>query len=490
MALWRLDQRTGAVASVDGPWTGRRVRSFDVQSDGGHVLWIEAAAGEDAIWTAAIDGSGARRVTAPGDRWSARLALWTSQDRIAYQSNRGAQIDLWEISTTGSQPRRITTDPGIERPESAGTGGSLTYQLTTEEAALWIWNKDGRGTRISDEALADFAPSVSADGRRVAFQRSQPSPVEGFLEMDTDIFVADIPEPVGRISGERVATGWLPILSPDGRRLVYLQRTSEARGLAQLFAMDLDARTPRRVSPAVPLPAYGSFPSTWLEQYVAWRSPHEFLFIERANAPDTGQPRERSRIVQYRVGQGSTILPGTDVEGRIVDLHVSADGRTIAYLSWTTDRVTSPRLYLLHVLDLTSGRGRTLKTFPPRDWIHLRGWTRTGGLVLAEFAGTGDRALDVLVVDPDGAERQRDPIQTVEGVSKLDPRRDELYLTRQVNGASNLFAWSVAERRLRQVSDNSVIDETFGGAELLGADAVLGFRHRKMKDVYLLTPRR
>ena len=221
-SLQRLDLNGKRLERLDGPWKNMNVRGFDVRPDGKQVVWSAASAGSsrDDLWLADLSGGTPTQLTGDEDESRKRFPLWNGLGtKVIYQSNRGLQVDLWELDVTSRKSVRRPSNPGIERPESTSTNGSLSYQLTSQRTALWMWTaREGKGNQVSDEGLSDFAPSASQSPVEVAFQRSQPSPVEGFLQMDSDIFLANgVDRSHALVRPQESRAGLGPQLSPDGR---------------------------------------------------------------------------------------------------------------------------------------------------------------------------------------------------------------------------------------------------------------------------------
>ena len=228
--LRRVNLDRGTIELVTGRWSEQRGREFDVSEDGAQVVWSAAhpETRHDALWVSSLAAGTARQVTRDDDDSRKRSPRWTGRGTgVVFQSNRGGQVDLWELNLKTGAAIQRTSDPGIERPESTSSIGSISYKLTIEKAALWLWTgRAGRGTQITEGGLSELAPTVSrSTPHQIVFQRSLPSPVEGFLQMDTDIFSASFtPEATGVGPAQRLATGLAPQLSPDGQWLAYLQR--------------------------------------------------------------------------------------------------------------------------------------------------------------------------------------------------------------------------------------------------------------------------
>jgi serine/threonine protein kinase len=492
LSLQRLNLDGNRFERLTGPWSDMRVGGFDVRPDGGRVVWAATPAGAqwDDLWLADLNGKALKQLTGADDESRKRFPLFSGLGTtVIYQSNRGGQVDLWELDTTGRRLVRRTSDVGLERPESASRNGSLSYQLASQKTTLWIWNaRDGKGTQVSDSGLSDVAPTASRDGPlRVAFQRSLPSPVEGFLAMDTDIFVADVTAPQTRlINARKVGTGLAPGLSPDGRLLAYLQRAPEAPGQAQLMVTDVDNGRVEKLSATV-LPSVSSFPVDWTEQTFAWASAQDLYFVERAGSPHV------SRLGHYRGGRGALALMATVTESRITDISPSFDGKTVAYLARKSTASPEGDAYQLHAFDVGTRTDRVVRDLGAQYLVRLRGWLPDGaGLVLArsiDFNEANAWTLELMVISAEGAVRQKATIDHVVNVSRLVPQYTDLYFTRSVEGIGNLFAYSFASRKVRRASENSVLDVTYGSVAPLGADHVVGIRHEQTRDIQLLDAR-
>ena len=491
-SLQRLDLDTSKVVRVTGPWSSMTVRGFDVRPDGRQVVWAATPSGSqrDDLWIADLNGNGRAQLTGADDDSRKRFPLWNGDRNVIYQSTRGGQMDLWSLDVETRQSVRITSDPGIERPESTSTRGSLSYQLTSQKSALWIWNgRDGGGTQISDEGLSDFAPSASEGDRlRIAFQRSLPSPAEGFLQMDSDIFVAEVPGPASRLATlKKAGTGLAPRLSPDGKLLAYLQRSSAASAAAQLLVRNVETSALQTLSSLVPLLPAVPFPVDWTEQGVVWASADDLYFVER------GHRQGMFRIAHYREGSSPRPLPETETASRLTEIYPSPDGQTIAYLTQQAASGTGNDTYRLHAVDAATGRARAIANLGSPYITYLRGWLRDGtGLIVARALARdaeNTRTFELLIVSPDGAIAQAGTVDKVASVSRFMPQYSDLYFTRSIDGIGNLFAYSFSTRKSRQVSQNSQRDVTFGSAAPLGASHVVGIRHEQTKDIHLLDAR-
>jgi serine/threonine protein kinase len=487
-SLRRLDLTTGRLDPITGAWSPMRVRGFDVRPDGRRVVWTATAAGtqRDDLWVADLSGGAARQLTDASDASRKRFPLWRGvDDKVIYQSGRGGQIDLWELDLASGRSIRLTTDPGIEEPDSASRDGSISYQLTTDRTALYVWKSDGdRGVQVSNDGLSDFAPHASPNGR-IAFQRSQASPVEGFLQTDSDIVLADL-SASGVTGAMKVATGFAPRLSPDGRHVAYLQRSSNPSPRTNLIVMNAGTRIAAHLSSAMRTPPNYAFPVTWGEQNFAWVSNDELHFLE-----PTAQP-VGSRIVRYRLGGSPEPFASAQHRGRVMNLYPSPDGKTLAYVTGETLDEGERWRYQLHLLETATGTQRIVADLGSRHDTQLRGWLTDGRLVVARSAALEPGqtwTYELVTVSRQGDIRSAGTIAHVVSLSHLSPKQSELYFTRRIAGVANLAAYSFATGKERQLTENASTDVTFGGTTLLGSDQIIGIRHEQTSDIHLLDAR-
>lgn len=499
ITLQKVDANTGVRSEVSGAWTSMHgVEEMDVRPDGLEVAIFVLLPDEGReLWVADIGGTSSKRLTPADDHDAKRLPVWSADGKtIVYQSNRGGQADLWQIDRRTGQQRRLTTSPEIELPESVSIDGSISFQLVDESASLWSWltAATSSGRPLSEEGLSTFAPTFSRDGRVVAFQRSLPSPREGFVVLDSTLVLANAEGQ--SVTGMRdVSDGSLPRLSPDGLRLAYHQRAPNNR--ARVRVINRDTGQTLTLSETGMFGAnLVSFPVVWADQPMVWSPSGDALyFVDREDASQN--PSYRIRRAKMAAGlDGLSVLRSTP--DRISDLQMSPDGRQLAYVAGRApnakDRAaTSTREYELHVIDIESGKDDVWASFP-RGRTLCRGWTPDGRSIVVVRVGKrfddATNAIEVQLAAAGGTPRTLGTVEhVVQETIRVLPGRPFLYMTRSEGGVANIYSWSLDTQTLRAITDNSQVDVTFANVEPFGADRLVGVRDVRKHDIWLLDAR-
>ncbi len=201
----------GAVLQSQAPQPAMRDPAFAtdgrlaVSIDGD--LWVQRAPGRDAGW---------RRLTS-GVAWD-REPAWAPDGRsIVFTSDRAGGLDLWRVSTEGDAagtPERLTTDDGDDMEATLGADGTIVFTRGRgTRARLWVRDPAGAERRLTTGELGERWAALSPDGRRVAYVQladgARRLRVRGMPERSADSVVV----------GDRGAEH--PVWSPDGKRLAF-----------------------------------------------------------------------------------------------------------------------------------------------------------------------------------------------------------------------------------------------------------------------------
>jgi serine/threonine protein kinase len=481
LSLRRLDvDSPGALANLTASWKlPGTLRSVDVRPDGREVAMTILADGREDLWTAGIDGSSPRALT--NDAFFERDPVWNGRgDRVIFQSNRGGQVDLWEIDPRSQAATQLTSGDAEKIIDSTSADGTLmSFERLSQEARLWRWGPaDPAGTQLTEDALSDYSPVVSANGRMLAFQRSQPIPERGTTLIDAKLLLAPF-EGRAIASGLRsIASGFAPALSNDGAWMSYLQRT-DVQQRAALQARNLASGTAITLSTSAAMPFSLTVPVDWASTTMTWAPDvNELYFVDQAGV---------STIRKYKAGDAAAGPPLATAAGDrefIRDLYVSPDRNRLSYLS------ASPEAVTVHVLDLRSGADRVLDTLKGFTGVFGRGWIGDGIVVVRRTALHDDRTGDIEVRVVNAATGAITTAGSITNgfvaTTRLHAARRVLYVTCIEHGVHNLYEFALATGLSKALTRNALPGVTFSGFQPAGADAMVGVRDERRQDIWLI----
>ncbi len=481
VSLRRVDvDRVADMTNVSASWSlGGTLRAVDVRPDGQAVAITLTTAGQEDLWIANIDGSARRALTT--DPYFDRAPLWNGRgDRIIFQSNRGGQIDLWEIDPRSKAVTQLTSGEAEKSAESTSRDGSvISFQWLSHAANLWSWSAGDRaGQQLTQDALSDYSPVVAANERVIAFQRSQPTSSRGYTILDAKLFVAPFDGRVLTEDARPISDGFAASLSGDGAWLAYLQ-SSDRPARNTLLVRHLASGATATISSAASGSVYSNSPVDWASRMMAWSASGADLFF--VDQPDV------AAIRRYRAGKDKADAPlarSASPTEFFRDLYVSPDDRRLAYLSVSRDAV------IVQVMNTDTGVSQPLVRLPGSlTGVYGRGWLGDAFVLVRVLALHANMSADieVLVVDRSGAIRRAGTITTAFiATTRLHAARRVLYLTRTENGVHNLYEFDFATGSVKPLTRNVLPGVTFSGFQPVGSGAVIGVREERRQDIWLI----
>ena len=373
----------------------------------------------------------------------------------------------------------MTSGHTEETPEGTSADGSIVnFQQGADEAKLWLIDPVTMvGRQLASDALSDFAPVVSADGRTLVFQRSEPSPSQGYRILDSQLFVAGLGN--GGLSGAArlVATGLAGQLSPDAARLAFTQR-GDKPGQTSLPITDLATGETSRVQGTTRLAILQQYPVEWSEQLKAWQLRSDALYFV-----DHGAVQAIARH-QSAIKKTDDPLFTAAANAFVRDLFISTNGTQLTFLTRAAGR------YGAWVRDLVSGQQREVATLTGSfTGVYGRGWTADNRVVIVRSVEVNPDAtstMEVLLVGADGTTTTPGTISNAILVTtRLDPANGTLYLTRAEGGVHNVYGYAIATGRLTQVTDNALPGVSFSGVRPAGR-SLIAFRNQRARDIWLI----
>jgi protein kinase-like protein/WD40 repeat protein len=461
---------------ITAGWGTQRIdyRGFDVSPDGQSVVFVAIAGAQTNLWSAHLDGSGRHQLT--NDTWLNRFPVWLgSTGRIAFQTNRTGQLDLWILDPSSGQATPVTSSPSAEEPtDSTADGSLLLFEQTVEGATLWRQDLSiPRAHQLTANTLSDFWPSVSADGRWLAFQRTRPSLTRGYNFLDARVLAAEL-EPAGLSSVTEVSNeGINPQLSSDGTWVVYLRRASMSTEYG-LWACNIRTGERKLIANNAAVPATGrSSPFDVAAQVLAWSATGPTLYFVRRVA--AGQEIARADLAR---GTLETFAPARAELVR--DLR--SNRSNLAYLRWSPTR----RTFRLHIRDLNT---LTERVWPEESGTaYLRGWTATGGLVVVLSTLNADGTSRIAVEERRAIAETR-PIAALDDAlattSRVNASGTRLYVTRSARGVHNIWYIDLADGKFDRLTDNEQLGVSYSGVAPLPNGSVLYSRLESRRDIWI-----
>jgi Tol biopolymer transport system component len=383
--------------------------------------------------------------------------------QIAFFRQRGSDMhDLIVIPALGGQERklreiRFTEAPLNRRSVLAWTPDSRHIVFSAQSAESKVYRlyrlalATGEAPAIplsGDAAFGDMSPSVSPDGRWLAFTRFTSGPNAGELmvqRLAADDTVTPVGEPLSitEASLSPKAIGW----SPDSRVLVFF----DGPNFREWNASEGDVRTVYTATGGIE------------DATLAWKdgrpriiasmlNVHESLWMVRLDPVThlpTGAAERRASSTQ-----GET-FPALSPDGRRL---VFASARTGYGEIWLTDAEgQDPR----QVTRLNAFAGR------PR-------WDRESKRIVfdARFDDESDGRVQLLVVDPDGAEVPRTIAATLPDLVTATWSADGQYLYAVAIASRNrVVRVRIADGATEPLFDGELPEETPDGKRILYAKA-------------------
>ena len=448
---------------------------LDVHPATGMMVFAAVKDDQEDLWISDATGARAKKIT--NDRYFDRYPVWTG-GIVTFQSNRGGQIDLWQIDPDSQRTRLVSSSETEERPDSASLDGTLvTFQQKHANARLWrLTPATGRAAPLTSDALSDFAPSSSRDGRTMIFQRHAGSPSLGITLLDSQLFLARTSTAGVDTVSPSVTAGFQPKVSPGGAQVAYFGRQSSGTRYASLFVKDLSTGQIRTVSSQCALPGYSPFPVEWIHQNLAWSPDGMLFFVE--------QSEEGSLIRRYDPRDGKAANVTGVLKTRVLDLHPSSDGTDLAYLLHHDNSFQVRRRNLAGNQELVVQvwNGTALPD------LYLRGWSE-GRLVVVrrrtDVAEAEWPVMEVIMADQ-GAQQTVARIPRAYAVtSRLSPDGTALYFTGVQSRVSNIYSLQLARGTTRRLTTNQLPSAAFSGIEPLADGSLVYAQNDRRQDIWL-----
>jgi Tol biopolymer transport system component len=302
-------------AARDATWSpdGRRLIFAGCKDDAPASCdwWVVSAAGGDPVATGAANlFREHHRAGLPAPD------LWLSGNAVVFGAASGGKTRLWSLALApdpwraSGAPQRLTSGEADERSPASGPGGSIVFASRAENIDVWSAPLDsarapsaGAPVRLTSDPAIDQRPSLSVDGRRMAWETSRGGNFEVWVK---DLVTG---EERGLTSGP--LREHMPALSRDGSRLVYDVHDGDT---VTIFECAFKGGEPRKVS--AENVGQGSF--QWTPKGDA------VLYFHR-------EPPGTVGLMDLASAKRTVLLRHPKLNLSLADARLSPDGRWIAF---------------------------------------------------------------------------------------------------------------------------------------------------------------
>ncbi len=196
--------------------------------------------GNFEIYTANSDGKDPKNITLhPGHDGE---PTWSpDHTRIAFDSDRSGNFDIYIMNADGSGVVQLTTEPAPDGyPTWSPDGTRLAFTSFRDgNSELYVMNADGTGAvRMTKNFSDDSKPVWSPDGKRIAFHSDR--------DGNYEIYVMNADGTDQKNLTNTPAADKHPAWSPNGARLAF--DTTRDGSKAEIYVMGADGGLPVRVS--------------------------------------------------------------------------------------------------------------------------------------------------------------------------------------------------------------------------------------------------
>lgn len=232
--------------------------------DNKRIAFESNRTGNFEIYTMKIDGSDIKQLT--HDSAFDGTPAWSPDGKfIVFASERDNDPEIYIMQADGSNQTRITNAKGDDsHPKFAPDGKKIIFcsarstpDLNADWSKQWIeifsMNTDGSDAhQISNLKSVSTFPSFSPDGKKIVFRQVIDGKAFNWdlsnTERNSEIFVMNSDGTnVMNISNNAAFDGW-PVWSSDGSKILFASNRNGPANTSQIFMVDADGKNLQQLS--------------------------------------------------------------------------------------------------------------------------------------------------------------------------------------------------------------------------------------------------
>ena len=217
--------RTISFNTKEGTWM-----SLDISPDGKTILFDLMG----DIYSMPVSGGKANAITT-GIAFDTHPRYSPDGKKILFTSDRSGSENIWIIDTEKKDTIQLTKDRDQNFPSAtwSADGNYIIASRGRLDIKLWMYHKDGGGgiQLIETPNLKTIDPAVSADGRYIYYSQRTGSWNYNASMPQYSIGLYDREDAKTRTIAARYGSAFTPVLSKDGKWMVYGSRYEDKTGL-------------------------------------------------------------------------------------------------------------------------------------------------------------------------------------------------------------------------------------------------------------------
>jgi eukaryotic-like serine/threonine-protein kinase len=245
LSLYLLSPETAERQRLTFPpdkWLGDSSPAFSADGQSIAFLRTISAAVQD-VYVVSVTGGEPRRLTNENRRIYG-LVWDTTRDQLIFSSNRSTSARLWRVSPSGGNLEPIPQiGEGASFIAISRQGNRLAYTRSVTDTNIWRYPLGGTKShevpsRLISSTRHELGPQYSPDGKRIVFNSSRTGPLEVWVCDQEGANAYQLTNFNGPATGS-------PRWSPNGKRIVFDSRPG---GNADVYAIASEGGNPVRLT--------------------------------------------------------------------------------------------------------------------------------------------------------------------------------------------------------------------------------------------------